>query len=64
MIIDPVTLGLGAPVNKAMEIMRIFRVSGIPITDKEKLVGILTNRDLRFIEDFDQPVEKLMTKAD
>ena len=62
MIIDPVTLGLGAPVNKAMEIMRNFRVSGIPITENEKLVGILTNRDLRFIEDFDQPVERLMTK--
>ena len=62
MIIDPVTLGLGAPVNKAMEIMRNFRISGIPITENEKLVGILTNRDLRFIEDFDQPVERLMTK--
>ncbi|UCB45125.1 MAG: IMP dehydrogenase [Spirochaetota bacterium] len=62
MIMDPVTLGLGAPVKKAMEIMRNFRVSGIPITENEKLVGILTNRDLRFIEDFDQPVEKLMTK--
>jgi IMP dehydrogenase len=62
MIIDPVTLGLGTPVKKAMEIMSNFRISGIPITKNERLVGILTNRDLRFIEDFDQPVERLMTK--
>ena len=62
MIIDPVTLGPSAPVKEAMEIMSNFRISGIPITEKEKLVGILTNRDLRFIDDFEQPVHRLMTK--
>jgi IMP dehydrogenase len=61
MIIDPVVLDPDAPVNRAMEIMQKFRISGIPIADKGKLVGILTNRDLRFIIDFDQPVKKLMT---
>ncbi len=63
MIIDPVVLDPDTPVNKAMEIMQKFRISGIPIADKGKLVGILTNRDLRFITDFDQPVRKLMTKV-
>ena len=62
MIIDPVTLGPSEPVKEAMEIMSNFRISGIPITDNEKLVGILTNRDLRFIDDFEQPVHRLMTK--
>jgi IMP dehydrogenase len=62
MIIDPVTLGPSAPLKEAMEIMSNFRISGIPITENEKLVGILTNRDLRFIDDFDQPVSRLMTK--
>jgi IMP dehydrogenase len=62
MIIDPITLGPSAPLKEAMEIMSNFRISGIPITRDEKLIGILTNRDLRFIEDFDQPVERLMTK--
>jgi IMP dehydrogenase len=62
MIIDPVTLGPSAPVSKAMEIMKNFRISGVPITENGKLIGILTNRDLRFITDFDQPVKNLMTK--
>ncbi len=62
MIIDPVTLGPDAPVTEALEIMKNFRISGIPITENEKLVGILTNRDLRFITNFDQPVKNLMTK--
>jgi IMP dehydrogenase len=61
MIIDPVTLEPDAPVRTALEIMKNFRISGIPITESGKLVGILTNRDLRFITDFDQPVKKLMT---
>jgi IMP dehydrogenase len=62
MIIDPVVLDPDAPVKRAMEIMQKFRISGIPIADRGKLVGILTNRDLRFITDFDQPVKKLMTR--
>jgi IMP dehydrogenase len=62
MIIDPVTLEPSAPVSRALQIMKDFRISGIPITEKMQLVGILTNRDLRFITDFDQPVKNLMTK--
>ncbi len=62
MIIDPVTLGPSASVSEALKIMKDFHISGIPITENEKLVGILTNRDLRFINDFDQPVKNLMTK--
>ena len=62
MIIDPVVLDPMSPVSTAMEIMQKFRISGIPIAEGPKLVGILTNRDLRFITDFDQPVSKLMTR--
>jgi IMP dehydrogenase len=62
MIIDPVTLGPEARVSSAMEIMRNFRISGVPITENGKLIGILTNRDLRFITDFEQPVKNLMTR--
>jgi len=62
MIIDPVTLGPSAAVSEALTIMKNFRISGIPITEHGKLIGILTNRDLRFITDFEQPVKNLMTK--
>jgi IMP dehydrogenase len=62
MIIDPVTLGPSARVNDALKIMGDFRISGIPITENGVLVGILTNRDLRFINNFDQPVSNLMTR--
>ena len=62
MIIDPITLPPDASVSKAVEIMHNFRISGIPITKNGKLVGILTNRDLRFITDYNQPVSRLMTK--
>ena len=49
-------------VFEALELMRRFRISGVPITRGTKLVGILTNRDLRFEGEFDQPIENLMTK--
>jgi IMP dehydrogenase len=62
MIIDPVTLPPTAQIREALAIMKNFRISGIPITEKGKLVGILTNRDLRFITDFEQPVRNLMTR--
>jgi IMP dehydrogenase/GMP reductase len=61
MITDPVTLRAEAPVTAALDLMARFKISGIPITDGAgKLVGILTNRDLRFVEDHDQPIEKVM----
>lgn len=65
MISKPVTLGPDATVGEALKIMARFKISGIPITDSEgKLVGILTNRDLRFLDCFDIKVSEVMTKTD
>ncbi len=61
MILKPVTLGPKNRLSEAMEMMNRFRISGIPIISGEKLVGILTNRDLRFTTELDQPIENLMT---
>ena len=62
MIVEPVTLPPDAPVRAALELMARYKVSGVPITaDDGILVGILTNRDLRFESDVDQPVSALMT---
>lgn len=63
LILDPVTLGLNATVQDAENIMRDYRIGGIPVVDEsKKLVGIITNRDLRFQQDMNAPVEKIMTK--
>ena len=65
MIVEPVTLPPDAPVAKALEFMATYHISGVPITDdEERLVGILTNRDLRFQRDTAQPVASLMTSRD
>jgi IMP dehydrogenase len=62
MIVEPVTLPPDALVREALELMANYKVSGVPITDGDGvLVGILTNRDLRFETDVDQPVSALMT---
>src|SRR5439155_5166593 len=62
MIVEPVTLPPDAPVRAALELMARYKVSGVPITDREGvLVGILTNRDLRFENDAEQPISALMT---
>ncbi len=65
MILDPITIGPKARVAEAMELMRNYKISGIPVTVSEaggkRLLGILTNRDLRFEEDFSQLVEARMT---
>jgi len=62
MIVEPVTLPPDALVRDALELMARYKVSGVPITDAEGiLVGILTNRDLRFEQNVDQPVSALMT---
>lgn len=62
MIVDPVTLTRDANIFDALELMRQFKIGGIPIVDKgNKLVGILTNRDLRFERQLDRPVSALMT---
>ncbi|MBX5474549.1 MAG: IMP dehydrogenase [Thermoleophilia bacterium] len=65
MIVEPVTLPPDARVREALELMARYKVSGVPITDADGvLVGILTNRDLRFERDVEQPVSALMTSRD
>src|SRR5437899_9788369 len=65
MIVEPVTLPPDALVRDALELMARYKVSGVPITDADGLlVGILTNRDLRFEKDEEQPVSALMTTRD
>jgi len=65
MIVDPVTLPPNARVGDAVELMERYHISGVPITDGDgRLVGILTNRDLRFERDLAQPVSALMTSRD
>ncbi len=62
MIVDPVTMSPDDKISEALEMMRKFRISGVPITKNKKLVGILTNRDLRFESRTDIPISKVMTK--
>ena len=63
MIQDPITLNIHSTVQEAEKIMREFRIGGIPIVDNgSTLVGIITNRDLRFQKDMNAPVEKIMTR--
>ncbi|MCU0397030.1 MAG: IMP dehydrogenase [Cyclobacteriaceae bacterium] len=63
MILDPVTLSVNSTVQDAENIMREFKIGGIPVVDGNgKLLGIITNRDLRFQKDLSVPVEKIMTK--
>ncbi|HXF62468.1 MAG TPA: IMP dehydrogenase, partial [Caldilineaceae bacterium] len=63
MIVDPVTLPPHATLAEAEAVMSRYRISGVPITDNAgKLVGILTNRDVRFATDFNRPVAEYMTK--
>jgi IMP dehydrogenase len=62
MIVDPVTVEPGATISDVLDLMRQYRISGVPVVVGTKLVGIITNRDLRFETNFDQPVENVMTK--
>jgi IMP dehydrogenase len=62
MIVDPVTMSPDAKVSEALEVMRKYKISGVPITKNGRLVGILTNRDLRFESRFDVPISSVMTK--
>lgn len=62
-IVDPFYLSPGDKIEDAEKLMSRFRISGVPIVDDNmKLVGIITNRDLRFEEDYDRPIEKVMTE--
>ena len=62
MIVDPVTMSPDAKVSDALEVMRKYKISGVPITKNGRLVGILTNRDLRFETRFDVSISEVMTK--
>jgi len=63
MVVNPVTIGPEDPLSEALHLMQIHKISGIPVTEKNgKLVGILTNRDVRFATDTRQLVAELMTK--
>jgi len=59
---DPVTLSPGEPVRRAQELMNEQNVSGVPIVDGKKLVGILTKRDLKFLKDYDVRISSVMVK--
>jgi len=62
MIIDPVTIGPEARIAQVLELMERYRISGIPVVEGQRLVGIVTNRDLRFETNLDQKVTEVMTK--
>ena len=64
MIQDPITLGPDQLVSDALALMAKYKISGVPITVDKKLIGILTNRDLRFETNTRQPIHKLMTTED
>ena len=63
MIVDPITMRPNQKIREALDIMSRYRISGVPVTKPNgKLVGILTNRDLRFETDYDLPISARMTK--
>ena len=63
MILDPITLRINSTVRDAEKIMREHKIGGIPVIDGNgKLVGIITNRDLRFQKDMNMPIAQIMTK--
>ena len=63
MIVDPFTTHPDQPISVALDLMKQYRISGVPVVDTQnKLVGILTNRDIRFETDFTQPIANRMTK--
>jgi len=62
MIVDPITMHPEQKIFEALELMKKYRISGVPITKEGRLVGILTNRDLRFETQLDQPIANVMTK--
>ncbi len=63
MIVDPVTISPEQSISDALDMMRRYKISGVPVTKDRKLVGILTNRDLRFVSEIDRPIESVMTKT-
>ncbi len=61
-ILEPVTVEPNQPLRQALQVMRAHNVSGVPVVEGSRPVGILTSRDIRFEENLDQPVHALMTK--
>ncbi len=62
MIYDPITIKPHATVGDALHLMKEYRIGGIPVVDsRHRLVGIVTNRDLRFEQDMDRPIKEVMT---
>lgn len=61
MIVDPLTIGPDQPIEKVMALMARYRISGVPVTKGDQLVGIVTNRDLRFETDMTKKVSDVMT---
>lgn len=61
-IVDPFYLGPHNKVKDALQIMEEYHISGVPITEGERLIGIITNRDLRFEDDFDREIGEVMTR--
>ena len=61
MITDPITVDPDQKIGDALELMRRYRISGLPVVHENRLVGILTNRDLRFVKRLDKPVREVMT---
>jgi len=62
MIRDPITIPPDAPISEALGLMQKYRISGVPVTEQGKLIGIITNRDLRFETQFNKKVSIVMTK--
>lgn len=62
MIVDPITIPPEAPIADALALMKKYRISGVPVTEQGKLIGIITNRDLRFETQFNKKVSLVMTK--
>lgn len=62
MIVDPITMDPDQKIYEALEVMKKYRISGVPVTKNGKLVGIMTNRDLRFETNLEQPIANVMTK--
>src|ERR1700677_716160 len=62
MIVDPVTIGPEQLISDALDVMRRYKISGVPVTQGKKLVGMLTNRDLRFEARTDIPINEVMTR--
>jgi IMP dehydrogenase len=64
MISDPITMAPEQRIHEALEVMGKYRISGLPVVRDGKAVGILTNRDLRFVKDTSQPISEVMTRED